>query len=65
MEKAGGKKAHVGILHANVPEEAEAFKKELLANVDCDEIGIYPISPVIGTHAGPGTLGVVVHTTPY
>jgi DegV family protein with EDD domain len=65
MEKAGGKKAHVGILHANVPEEAETFKKELLANVDCDEIGIYPISPVIGTHAGPGTLGVVVHTTPY
>lgn len=65
VKKAGGKKAHIGVLHANAPVEAEALKTELESQIDCEEIGIFPISPVIGTHAGPGTLGVVVHTTPY
>ncbi|MBM3137237.1 MAG: DegV family protein, partial [Chloroflexi bacterium] len=64
-EKAGGKKAFVGVLHANAPAEAEALKNEIASQVDCQEIDVYPISPVIGTHAGPGTLGVVVHTTQY
>lgn len=65
VEKAGGKKAHIGVLHANAPKEAEALKADLSAQMDCVEIDIHPISPVIGTHAGPGTLGVVVHTTAY
>lgn len=65
VEKAGGKKAYVGVLHANAPQEAEALKAELASQIDCVEIDIHPISPVIGTHTGPGTLGVVVHTTPY
>ena len=62
-EKAGGKKANVGILQANAPEDAEALKNEIASQIDCQQIDIYPISPVIGTHVGPGTLGVVVHTT--
>ena len=65
VEKAGGKKAFVGVLHANAPQEAEALKAELASQIDCVEIALHPISPVIGTHTGPGTLGVVVHTTQY
>jgi len=65
VEKAGGKKAFVGILHANAPTEAETLKNEIAAQIDYQEIDVYPISPVIGTHTGPGTLGVVVHTTQY
>ncbi len=65
VEKAGGKKAYVGVLHANAPAEAEALKNEIASQMDCQEIDVYPISPVIGTHTGPGTLGVVVHTTQY
>lgn len=65
MKKAGGKKAYVGVLHANAPEGAEALKKEIASQMDCQEIDVYPISPVIGTHTGPGTVGVVVHTTQY
>ena len=62
-EKAGGKKAYVGIQQANAPEDAEALKIEIASQIDCQQIEIYPISPVIGTHVGPGTLGVAVHTT--
>jgi DegV family protein with EDD domain len=62
-EKAGGKKAYIGVLQANAPEDAEALKKEIASQIDCQQIDVYPISPVIGAHTGPGTLGVVVHTT--
>lgn len=65
IEKAGGKPAHVGILHANDVEGAEALKNEIAKQIECIEIALHPISPVIGTHAGPGTLGVVVHNASY
>jgi DegV family protein with EDD domain len=65
VEKAAGKKAYVGIMQANAIEGAQAIKTELEKRMDLAEIEIYELSPVIGTHAGPGTLGIAVHTAEY
>lgn len=65
VEKAAGKKAYVGIMHAKAIEGAQSIKAELEKRMDLAEIEIYELSPVIGTHAGPGTLGIAVHTTEY
>jgi DegV family protein with EDD domain len=65
VEKAGGKKTYAGIMQANAMEGALAIKVELEKRMDLAEIEIYELSPVIGTHAGPGTLGIAVHTAEY
>ena len=65
VEKAAGKKCYVGIYHAQALKEAEAMRDEIKQMLDCYEVGIYKISPVIGTHVGPGALGISVHTVAY
>ncbi|KAA3647930.1 MAG: DegV family protein [Chloroflexi bacterium] len=60
VEKSNGKPVHVGVLHANALSEAEEMKKRISDQVDCQHLEIYELSPVIGTHVGPGTLGVAV-----
>ena len=62
VEKADGKKAYVGIIHAQAPAEAEAVQKALSERIDAAEMEIYELSPVIGTHVGPGTIGIALHT---
>ena len=46
------------IIHANRPEEAERWKKEL--EVACPEVDfeISYFGPVIGTHLGEGAMGL-------
>lgn len=65
VDKAGGKKAYVGIMQANALDNAKAIKAELEKRLNLADIEIYELSPVVGTHAGPGTLGIAVHTTEY
>ena len=65
IEKADGKKAYVGIMQANAMDGAQAIKSELEKRMNLAEIEIFEISPVVGTHAGPGTLGIAVHSTAY
>ena len=62
VEKADGKPAHVAVIHAQAREDAENLKAELEARIECMDSDIYIISPVIGTHAGPGALAVAIHT---
>jgi DegV family protein with EDD domain len=62
VEKAGKKDAHVGLIHAEAEEDANKILADIKDRVNCVETGIYIISPVIGTHTGPGALGVAVHT---
>lgn len=65
VEKAAGKHAHIGILHAQAPEDAQAIHSALVERVDAAEMEIDQLTPVIGTHVGPGTLGIAVHTVDY
>jgi len=65
VEKAKGGKTYVGIMQANAMEGAQAVKAELEKRMNLAEIEIFDLSPVVGTHAGPGTLGIAVHSTAY
>lgn len=48
------------ILHGNVLEEALKLKEKVEAKYDFSEVLVSSIGAVIGTHTGPGVLGVVV-----
>ncbi len=45
-------------LNANAPEEAEALLKIAQQEMDVVEVIRSEVSPVIGTHVGPGTVGL-------
>ena len=62
VEKADGKPAHIGIMHSNAPGEADQIHDQLIAQIDCKQLNIYNLSPVIGTHVGPGTVGIGIYT---
>ena len=61
QEIAGGKPAHVGIFHANVPDVAAQFRGMVEAAVECKFVEIFELSPVIGVHVGPGTVGLAIY----
>lgn len=50
----------VGIMHSNAPERAERLKKHLETRFQLAELIVAELGPVVGTHAGPGTIGLVV-----
>jgi len=52
----------VGVTHALVPDEAEALVQELRQRLDCNDCYVSQTGPVIGTHTGPGLLGIAVYT---
>jgi DegV family protein with EDD domain len=58
---AAGRPAHVGILHADAYDLAVEFSQQIKAHIDCLQSDIYELSPVIGTHVGPGAIGVAIY----
>src|SRR5690554_1918841 len=48
----------VFIAYTNNKEDAEKFKADLLTTNPNLEVNIVPLTPVVGAHAGPGTLGI-------
>ncbi len=50
------------VLHANVPGEGAALLDEFASRLDPRELYLTEISPVIGTHTGPGALGAIFYT---
>ena len=46
------------VLHAQCPEEAEQLAQRVMDLFPCANLDVAEISPVIGTHGGPGTLGL-------
>jgi DegV family protein with EDD domain len=62
-EKIGGQSiSKICVGHAQAPDEAEALTQRLRQRLDCDQFYVSQIGPVIGTHTGPGALGVAVYT---
>ena len=62
VEQADGKPVNVGVMHAHALEEAKNLREQLLEQLDCKQIEIHDISPVIGAHVGSGTIGVAIYT---
>ncbi len=58
---AGKSNVRVAILHASAQAEAEKLKTSVSKTLNPVEIFITDISPVIGTHVGPGTLGLAYY----
>lgn len=52
---------HVGLAHADVPEAVQKLKETVMSRFKCQEILITDFTPVIGTHLGPGTLGIAFY----
>lgn len=48
----------MAVLHAQCPSEAEQLAQKVRERFGCMSPYLAEISPVIGTHCGPGTLGV-------
>jgi DegV family protein with EDD domain len=60
-ERAEGRSLYAAILHADVPEEAEALRKTVAKQFNCTELYVTELTPVMGAHTGPGVLGVVFY----
>jgi DegV family protein with EDD domain len=61
QDKSNGSKVNVSILHAAAPEEANQVRQQIESLVKCQEVFTIELSPVIGTHVGPGTIGVAIY----
>ena len=59
-ETIGDRRVHLAVAHAQVPEEMEELLDMVEERLDYSDIFISEIGPVIGTHTGPGVLGVAV-----
>lgn len=58
-ERIGGRKpVRLATLHANSPEDARALLDMANNRLNAVESIISEVSPVVGTHAGPGTVGL-------
>jgi fatty acid-binding protein DegV len=53
-----GTTVHAAIVHADVPSEAMKLKQDVASRFDCAELFACEFSPAIGTHVGPGTVGL-------
>ena len=53
---------HAAVFHADVPHDAEALAQELRQHFACRELLTTEFTPVMGTHTGPGTLGVAFYS---
>jgi len=63
MEKqVAGRRPHVAIFHADVPEEAQDLRRRVDSRFDCVELYVTQFTSVMGAHTGPGVLGLVFHT---
>jgi DegV family protein with EDD domain len=61
-ERVSDKPVRVVILHCQAAEDAQVFAERVQERFECVELMAAEAGPVIGTHAGPGTLGVVFST---
>jgi fatty acid-binding protein DegV len=49
--------------HVAAQEEAERLRDLICQRFDCSETLIAELSPVLGVHTGPGTVGVCFYVT--
>jgi DegV family protein with EDD domain len=61
-ERAGDKPVYAAVIHANAPEEGARLQEQVSKRFSHVELYQSELSPVIGTHVGPGTVGVAFYT---
>jgi len=60
-DRVGRSPAHVMVMHAFAPEEAEKLKERVAAEFNCAELWVTEFSPVMGYATGTGTLGLAFY----
>ncbi len=60
-ERVGNATVHAAVIHANAPEEAARLREQVRERFPHTELYLAELSPVIGTHVGPGTVGVAFY----
>lgn len=63
-EETAGQKTYAAVIHAAAPAEADRIFARVQGQIAPEELFISEISPVIGTHTGPGAVAVVYYTEP-
>ena len=59
-ERVGpGTPVRVAVLHAQVPDEARGLEREVRARFNCTECYSAELGPAVGTHTGPGVVGLI------
>lgn len=51
---------HIGVVHLNAPEDAEALRQRCAQTFRSTTVFISELGAVLGVHVGPGTVGVCV-----
>jgi DegV family protein with EDD domain len=58
-ERVGSSQAvHAAVLHCAAPRDAQALAERVQERFQCQDLLIVEAGPIIGTHAGPGALGL-------
>jgi len=60
-ERVGSSEVHAAVLHCDAPAEAQGLAEQVAARFRCAELLTVEAGPVVGTHAGAGTLGVAFY----
>ena len=60
-EKVGQGEAHVAVMHAYAPDEAESLKERIESEFNCAELWTIEMTPVMGYACGTGTVGVAFY----
>lgn len=59
LEELENKDVEVFLIEANAPDRVSYIRNKIkLARPDIDVIKSYPLTPVVGAHAGPGVVGI-------
>lgn len=59
VEAVGERPVRLAVMHGDVPDEAERLTAMAKSRLQVEELVVAPLGPIIGTHAGPGSLGMV------
>ncbi len=54
----GSKTLNLTVLHVAAREDADEMAERLMQTHNCSEIIVGDVSPILGVHAGPGTVGI-------
>ena len=61
-ERIGGPKPiRAAVVHCNAPDDAQKLYERVQAQFECTELLNMEAGPVIGIHAGPGTVGLAFY----
>ena len=59
--EVGERPVHVAVMHADAPAAAEQVRQEVAERFQCLELHVTEFTPVMGTAAGPGLVGLAFY----